>query len=106
MSQDAPISSGRGPSGHRIVLVRHAATSWSKSGRHTGRTDIPLDEDGVKDARTLQPRLAGLLPVRVLVSPLQRAVATCELAGLGAQAEVHPELMEWDYGRYEGLTTP
>jgi probable phosphoglycerate mutase len=79
----------------RIVLIRHAATSWSRTGRHTGRTDIPLDEDGVRDAKALQKRLAGLNPTRVLVSPLIRALATCELAGL----------MEWDYGYYEGMTT-
>jgi broad specificity phosphatase PhoE len=90
----------------RIVLVRHAATSWSRSGRHTGRTDVPLDEDGVRDAKALETRLAGLQPSRVLVSPLLRAVATCELAGLSDQAEIDPTLMEWDYGDYEGLTTP
>jgi broad specificity phosphatase PhoE len=89
----------------RIVLVRHAATSWSRSGRHTGRTDIPLDEDGVRDAKALESRLAGMNPSRVLVSPLIRAIATCELAGLGSKAEVDPTLMEWDYGVYEGMTT-
>jgi broad specificity phosphatase PhoE len=90
----------------RIVLIRHAATSWSRNGRHTGRTDIPLDEDGVRDARALESRLAGLHPSRVLVSPLIRAIATCELAGLSSKAEVDPTLMEWDYGEYEGMTTP
>jgi broad specificity phosphatase PhoE len=89
----------------RIVLIRHAATSWSRSGQHTGRTDIPLDEDGVRDAKALEKRLAGLNPSRVLVSPLIRAIATCELAGLGSKAEVDPTLMEWDYGNYEGMTT-
>jgi len=89
----------------RIVLIRHAATSWSRSGQHTGRTDIPLDEDGVRDAKALERRLAGLNPSRVLVSPLIRAIATCELAGLGSKAEVDPTLMEWDYGDYEGMTT-
>jgi broad specificity phosphatase PhoE len=90
----------------QIVLVRHAATSWSRSGRHTGRTDIPLDEDGIRDAKALESRLAGLDPARVLVSPLIRAIATCELAGFGARAELDPALMEWDYGEYEGMTTP
>jgi broad specificity phosphatase PhoE len=89
----------------RIVLIRHAATSWSRSGRHTGRTDIPLDEDGVRDAKALESRLAGMNPSRVLVSPLIRAIATCELAGFGSKAEVDPTLMEWDYGVYEGMTT-
>jgi probable phosphoglycerate mutase len=100
-------SAARAVTGHeqRIVLVRHAATSWSRSGKHTGRTDIPLDEDGVRDAKALEIRLAALEPARVLVSPLIRAVATCELAGFGAEAEVDPMLMEWDYGDYEGMTT-
>jgi probable phosphoglycerate mutase len=89
----------------RIVLIRHAATSWSRTGRHTGRTDIPLDEDGVRDAKALEKRLAGLNPSRVLVSPLIRALATCELAGLDSKAEVDPMLLEWDYGHYEGMTT-
>jgi broad specificity phosphatase PhoE len=89
----------------RIVLVRHAATSWSRSGRHTGRTDIPLDDDGIRDAKALESRLSGLDPARVFVSPLIRAIATCELAGFGAAAEVDPTLMEWDYGDYEGMTT-
>ena len=106
LSQQAPFSHGRDPIRDRIVIVRHAATSWSKTRRHTGRTDIPLDDDGIADARALQGRLAGLLPERVFVSPLRRALATCELAGFGAHAEIDAELMEWDYGRYEGLTTP
>jgi broad specificity phosphatase PhoE len=89
----------------QIVLVRHAATSWSRTGRHTGRTDIPLDEDGFRDAKALESRLAGLHPSRVLASPLIRALATCELAGLGSKVEVDPTLMEWDYGDYEGMTT-
>ncbi len=89
----------------QVVLVRHAATSWSRSGRHTGRTDIPLDEDGIRDAEALEHRLAGLHPARVLVSPLIRALATCELAGFGDKAELEPTLMEWDYGDYEGMTT-
>jgi broad specificity phosphatase PhoE len=105
VSQVAPA--GNAVTGHeqQIVLVRHAATSWSRSGRHTGRTDIPLDEDGIRDAKDLESRLVGLNPARVFVSPLIRAIATCELAGFSAQAELDPMLMEWDYGEYEGMTT-
>ena len=88
-----------------IILVRHAETEWSKSGRHTGRTDIPLDADGRVAARGLRSRLSGLEPACVLTSPLQRARITCELAGFGESALDDDDLMEWDYGRYEGLTT-
>jgi broad specificity phosphatase PhoE len=105
VSQVAPSDYTYTGDEQRIVLIRHAATSWSRTGRHTGRTDIPLDEDGVRDAKALEKRLAGLNPSRVLVSPLIRALATCELAGLDSKAEVDPMLMEWDYGYYEGMTT-
>jgi broad specificity phosphatase PhoE len=105
VSQVAPSEYAYTGDEQRIVLIRHAATSWSRAGRHTGRTDIPLDEDGVRDAKALEKRLAGLNPSRVLVSPLIRALATCELAGLDSKAEVDPMLMEWDYGYYEGMTT-
>jgi broad specificity phosphatase PhoE len=88
----------------RVVLVRHGETEWSRDGRHTGRTDIPLTEQGREDARRLAVALQGWQFARVLVSPLQRAVETCALAGLGEGAELRPELMEWDYGDYEGLT--
>lgn len=90
----------------RLVLVRHGATAWSRSGRHTGRTDLPLDEGGRAQAEDLGERLAELAIDRVLTSPLTRARATCELAGFGAKAEVVDDLVEWDYGAYEGLTTP
>lgn len=87
----------------RLLLARHGETEWSALGRHTGRTDIPLTPDGVEQARRLAGQLAAYHPVRVLVSPLRRARETAELAGFDA-AEVRPELAEWDYGRYEGMT--
>jgi broad specificity phosphatase PhoE len=90
----------------QVVLVRHAETEWSRDGRHTGRTDIPLTERGREGARALAERLRGLTFARVLVSPATRARETCDLCGLGAQAQVREDLLEWDYGDYEGLTTP
>ena len=89
----------------RLVCVRHGETVWSRDGRHTGRTDIPLTDRGREDARALASALAGWRFARVLASPLQRARETCALAGLGGQEELCPELMEWDYGDYEGLTS-
>jgi probable phosphoglycerate mutase len=89
----------------RAVLVRHGETEWSKSGRHTGRTDLPLSAQGEQKALRLVPVLAPLGITHVLASPRQRARRTCELAGLGALAETDPDLAEWDYGDYEGLTT-
>ncbi len=88
-----------------ILLARHGETEWSATLRHTGRTDVPLTEAGRSQARLLGERLRGRVFTRVLTSPLQRAVETCRLAGLGGRAEIRPELMEWDYGEYEGLTT-
>lgn len=90
----------------RLVLVRHASTPWSRSGRHTGRTDVPLDEAGRESARALRPRLEALEAVSVYSSPLKRALETCEIAGFADLAEVVDDLVEWDYGDYEGLTTP
>jgi broad specificity phosphatase PhoE len=88
-----------------VVLVRHAETDWSRSGRHTGLTDVPLTEEGRARARALAPALGTRRFELVLVSPLQRARETCELAGLGGQASVREDLHEWDYGEYEGLTS-
>lgn len=88
-----------------ILLIRHAETEWTRSGQHTSRTDVPLTEAGRDAARALAGRLAGHRFAAVLTSPLRRARETCELCGLAAQAEVLPELMEWDYGDYEGLTS-
>lgn len=85
----------------RIYLVRHGETEWSLSGQHTGRTDIPLTARGEDGARKLEPRLREIKFNRVLTSPRQRARRTCELAGLGAGAEIEPVLAEWDYGDYE-----
>jgi broad specificity phosphatase PhoE len=94
----------------RILLVRHGQTEWSAAGRHTGRTDIPLNDDGERAARLLGERLTrapwlGLPGVEVRTSPLARAARTCELAGFGGRAEKWDELREWDYGAYEGRTT-
>lgn len=88
-----------------IVLVRHGETEWSLSGQHTGRTDIPLTEHGRSQAQLLSEQLGDRQFALVLTSPLVRAVETCRLAGLAARALERPELMEWDYGAYEGRTT-
>jgi broad specificity phosphatase PhoE len=90
----------------RLVLVRHASTTWSREGRHTGRTDVPLDEEGRDAARELRHRLALLDVVAVYSSPMKRALETCEVAGFDDRAEVVADLVEWDYGDYEGKTTP
>jgi broad specificity phosphatase PhoE len=89
----------------KVYLVRHGQTDWSASGRHTGRTDLPLAEEGERDALRLRDRLAGLKFERAFTSPLRRAAQTCELAGFGPAAAVDPDLVEWDYGDYEGRTT-
>jgi len=88
-----------------IYLVRHGETAWSLTGQHTGLTDLPLTERGKRNARRLGERLAGMAFAKVLTSPLQRAARTCELAGFGAAAEVDRDLVEWNYGQYEGLRT-
>jgi probable phosphoglycerate mutase len=88
-----------------LWLLRHGATEWALSGRHTGKTDLPLLAEGEAEARALAPLLARQQFAAVFTSPLQRARHTCELAGLGGQAVIEPDLREWDYGRYEGITT-
>jgi broad specificity phosphatase PhoE len=90
----------------QIVLVRHGETEWSRSGQHTSRTDLPLIEEGRERALALGPILAEWEFSLVLTSPLRRARETCELAGFGDRAVVCEDLREWDYGQYEGLTTP
>src|SRR5271157_1537679 len=88
-----------------LYVARHGETAWSLSGQHTGLTDLPLTPNGERNARRLGERLKGMTFARVFTSPLKRAARTCELAGFGAVAETDPDLVEWDYGQYEGLTT-
>jgi broad specificity phosphatase PhoE len=95
MSEELPI----------IYLARHGETAWSLSGQHTGLTDLPLTEAGEHTAGRLGERLAGLTFDKVFTSPLQRAKRTCELAGFEAVAEVDCNLVEWNYGQYEGRTS-
>jgi broad specificity phosphatase PhoE len=92
MSEELPI----------IYLARHGETAWSLSGQHTGVTDLPLTERGERNARQLGERLKGLTFAKVFTSPLKRATRTCELVGFGAAAEADRDLMEWNYGEYEG----
>ena len=87
----------------RIYLARHGETEWSRSGQHTGLTDLPLTKRGEQEARDLGKRLSGFVFAKVLASPLQRAFHTCEIAGFGAVAEKDADLVEWNYGKYEGL---
>jgi broad specificity phosphatase PhoE len=93
------------PAGPVAWLARHGETEWSRSLQHTGRTDIPLTAKGEEEARQLREPLAAVHFDRVLCSPLGRARETCELAGLGDRAELRDDLLEWDYGDYEGLTS-
>jgi broad specificity phosphatase PhoE len=88
-----------------VLLARHGETAWSVSGQHTGPTDLPLTARGERNARRLGERLAGGSFAKVFTSPLQRARRTCELAGFGPAAAADPDLVEWDYGQYEGKTT-
>ncbi|WP_224247194.1 histidine phosphatase family protein [Hyalangium gracile] len=93
------------PLSPQIVLVRHGETAWSRSGQHTGRTDIPLLEDGRRMGRALERPLRAWSFVAVWTSPLRRASETCALSGHGVIARENPDLMEWDYGAYEGKTS-
>lgn len=95
MNNDLPVT----------YLARHGETAWSLTGQHTGLTDIPLTEHGERNARALAGRLNGLEFAKVFTSPLQRVRRTCELAGFGSVAEVDRDLVEWNYGRYEGRRT-
>jgi broad specificity phosphatase PhoE len=88
-----------------IYLARHGETAWSLSGQHTGLTDLPLTDRGKRNARRLAERLKGMSFDKVFSSPLQRAIRTCELAGFGDRAEVDRDLLEWNYGEYEGRRT-
>jgi broad specificity phosphatase PhoE len=88
-----------------VYIARHGNTAWTHSGQHTGLTDLPLTPDGERNAVRLGERLKGMTFAKVFTSPLQRASRTCELAGFGSGAETDPDLVEWDYGEYEGLTS-
>jgi len=88
-----------------VYLARHGETAWTISHQHTGTTDLPLTERGEVEAVRLKERLAGMAFAAVLTSPLQRAVRTCALAGFGSEANIEPDLVEWNYGAYEGRTT-
>jgi broad specificity phosphatase PhoE len=95
MSETSPV----------VYLARHGETAWSLSGQHTGLTDLPLTERGERSARKLGEQLRMRRFARVFTSPLRRAFRTCELAGFGAKAEIDDDLVEWNYGEYEGLRT-
>jgi broad specificity phosphatase PhoE len=88
-----------------VYMARHGNTAWTRTGQHTGLTDLPLTLDGERNAQRLGERLNGMTFAKVFTSPLQRALRTCELSGYGAGAETDRDLVEWDYGEYEGLTS-
>jgi probable phosphoglycerate mutase len=85
-----------------VYLARHGETAWSLTGQHTGLTDLPLTESGERNAQRLRDRLRGIVFDRVFTSPLRRARRTCEQAGFGSVAAIDPDLLEWNYGEYEG----
>jgi broad specificity phosphatase PhoE len=89
-----------------LYVARHGETAWSLSGQHTGLIDLPLTPNGERNAQRLGERLKGMTFAKVFTSPLQRATRTCELAGFGALAETDPDLVEWNYGQYEGRRSP
>ena len=93
------------PAKHKVVLARHGETAWSKAWKHTSHTDVALTEHGRAEAAALAPALAHWAPALVLSSPLVRALETCRIAGLGDRVVLDPDLVEWDYGVYEGVTT-
>ncbi|WP_204152648.1 histidine phosphatase family protein [Leptolyngbya sp. CCY15150] len=90
------------PTPLRLYLIRHGETEWALTGQHTGRTDIPLTQNGEDEARALGPHLRAIRFAHVLTSPLQRASQTCALAALAQAPDIEPDLVEWDYGDYEG----
>ena len=90
---------------HEIVLVRHGETEWTKTGQHTGKTDVPLTDEGRREAEALGARLRGQRFALILTSPLSRAAETCRLAAPQGPVETSPDLVEWDYGDYEARTT-
>jgi probable phosphoglycerate mutase len=103
MESQRPYPPARPP---QLVLLRHGETEWSLNGRHTGVTDLPLTENGERAAQAVEPVLADRSFGLVLASPRRRAVRTAELAGFAGRIETEPDLVEFDYGDYEGLTTP
>src|SRR3989442_383308 len=98
------MTDGAGPE-HPFFLARHGETEWSRDGRHTGRTDVPLLKEGRRQAERIGRQLRSLTFALVLSSPLQRALETCRLAGFGNGAQVRDDLCEWDYGSFEGRTS-
>jgi probable phosphoglycerate mutase len=100
-----PVTGDASEPSQQVVVVRHGETAWSRIKRHTGRSDIPLTAEGQAQARAVGPKLAGITFAAVFVSPLQRALETAVLAGYGERAVVDPDLIEWDYGQYEGKTS-
>jgi len=88
-----------------VYIARHGNTAWTVTGQHTGLTDLPLTPDGERNAQRLGNRLKGMKFAKVFTSPLQRTRRTCELSGFGVGAIVDPDLVEWNYGKYEGLTS-
>ena len=88
-----------------LYIARHGNTAWTHTGQHTGLTDLPLTSDGERNAVRLGERMKGMKFAKVFTSPLQRASRICELSGFGGGAETDPDLVEWNYGKYEGLTS-